>query len=142
MNTNKSTKPNPHPASTVDTSLTCQINSTLPFYATTANTSTFAQLALTAWGAVNSGDTTSDSGNWRVTFPDTTAASPIKIKAPRKLCTVNSFNPTSGKYDVLMKSNFTETTTTETINGTTYTYYLYTWTGAATSSGKYKITCY
>lgn len=119
--TNSGNVENPHPAGSVTSTYGVTINVTLPVFVDPANKS-YAKQALKTWGAMTF------TG---VAMGGTTRDNPIKIKTPRKLESVNSYNSVSGKYDVAQLSNFSMSETSETVNNASYTYYEYTWNGGA-----------
>lgn len=105
---------------------------TLPVFIDVAD-GTYVRQSLKEWGAMTF------SG---VVMQGTSKDDPIKIKTPRKLNSVNSYNEVSGKYDVAQLANFVMTTITENINGADYTYYEYVWNGGAQAAVNMEIKTY
>ncbi len=130
--TNKGNVTNPHPAGSVSSSYGLVRNVTLPVFIDVAN-GTYTKQALRNWGAMT---------YTGVAMQDTTRSNPIRIKTPRKLQSVNSYNAVSGKYDVPQLTNFVMSTVTNSTNGKDYTYYEYVWNGGAMSAVNMEIKTY
>lgn len=130
--TNKGNVTNPHPAGSVSSSYGLIRNVTLPVFIDIAN-GTYTKQALRNWGAMT---------YTGVAMQDTTRSNPIRIKTPRKLQSVNSYNAVSGKYDVSQLTNFIINTVTNSTNGKDYTYYEYIWNGGAMSAVNMEIKTY
>lgn len=130
--TNMGEVTNPCPAGSITTSYNVNIPVTLPVYVDTGN-GTYTQQTLKTWGAMTF------TG---VSMLDQNASSPSRVKTPRKINTINSYNAVSGAYDVAQIGNYTMQETTETINDVSVTYYEYTWTGGALSAVNFEIITY
>ena len=131
--TNAGNVTNPHPASSLTTSYNVTLNVSLPFFVDNQANGTFNKQALKTWGAMT---------YTGIKMEGQTAASPTKIKTPRKLASANSFNAVSGKYDVAQLSNYQMTETNEEVNGVSVPYYLYTWVGGALDAVNFEIITY
>ena len=131
--TNAGEVANPHPASSLTTSYNLTLNVSLPFFVDNQANGTFNKQSLKSWGAMT---------YTGIKMEGQTAASPTKIKTPRKLASANSYNAVSGKYDVAQLSNYQMTEASEEINGVSVTYYLYTWVGGALDAVNFEIITY
>ena len=123
---------NPCPAGSIDCTNSITRNVTLPVFIDDAS-GTYIKQTLKNWGIMTF---------TAVQMKGTTSANPIRIKTPRKINTVNSYNEVSGKYDVLQKQSFKVEEITEDINGKDYPYYEYTWVSGAMGAVKFEIITY
>lgn len=113
---------NPCPAGTATSAYGATINITLPVFIDKADGDGYKDQSLKAWGSMTF------TG---VGMSSTSAANPIKIKTPRTLKSVMSYNSVSGKYDGNQFNNFDMTQVTETIDGVDYRYFEYIYKGGA-----------
>lgn len=123
---------NPHPAGSVSSTADQKVYVTLPVYIDTAS-GQYVKQGLKNWGAMTYSN---------VNMLSTSVANPIRIKTPRKLQQVNSYNSISGKYDVPQLFSFTMTPVMVDVNGEQYQYYEYVWNGGALSAVKMEIKTY
>lgn len=128
--TNAGNVTNPHPPGRV-TSGTITKNITLPLWVDDAG-GEYVKQALKAWGTFS----------YELQMKATNAGNPIRVRTPRKINTINSYNPVSGKYDVVQKGSFSMDTITWEVNGADYTYYEYKWTGGTLDAVKFQIVTY
>ena len=122
----------PLAAGTVDSSQ-ITLNGTYPWYATTATAGTLTKQALVSWNGT-AGNMSTGSNGFEVQ-PHTVAA-PQMFKIPRQVSSIQIYNSFAGKWENDKVSNWKETTSSETINGNTRTYYTYTYNGDARGAVK------
>lgn len=122
----------PLAAGTVDSSQ-ISVNGTYPWYATTATAGTLTKQALVSWNST-AGNMSTGSNGFEVQ-PHTVAA-PQMFKIPRQVSSIQIYNSFAGKWENDKVSNWKETTSSETINGNTRTYYTYTYNGDARGAVK------
>lgn len=122
----------PLAAGTVDSSQ-ITLNGTYPWYATTATAGTLTKQSLIAWNATAGKMSTSSNG---FEVKPHTAAAPQMFKIPRQVSSIQIYNSFAGKWESDKISNWDESTSSETINGNTRTYYTYTYNGDARGAVK------
>ena len=122
----------PLEAGTVDSSQ-ITLNGTYPWYATTATAGTLTKQSLIAWNATAGKMSTSSNG---FEVKPHTAAAPQMFKIPRQVSSIQIYNSFAGKWESDKVSNWDESTSSETINGNTRTYYTYTYNGDARGAVK------
>lgn len=122
----------PLAAGTVDSSQ-ITLNGTYPWYATTATAGTLTKQSLIAWNATAGKMSTSSNG---FEVKPHTAAAPQMFKIPRQVSSIQIYNSFAGKWETDKVSNWDESTSSETINGNTRTYYTYTYNGDARGAVK------
>lgn len=122
----------PLAAGTVDSSQ-ITLNGTYPWYATTATAGTLTKQSLIAWNATAGKMSTSSNG---FEVKPHTAAAPQMFKIPRQVSSIQIYNSFAGKWESDKVSNWDESTSSETINGNTRTYYTYTYNGDARGAVK------
>lgn len=107
------------------------LNGTFPWFASTATAGTLTKQSLVSWnttvGAMSSGE---------FTVQPHTAAAPQMFKLPRKASSLQMYNTVAKAFETVALSDWTETSASETINGTSQTYYTYTYKGDARGSVK------
>lgn len=120
----------PLAAGTVDSS-EISVNGTYPWYASTATAGSLAKQSLVAWsttaGAMSSGE---------FTVQPHTAAAPQMFKLPKKASSLQMYNTVAKAFETVALSDWTETSSSEIINGNTQTYYTYSYKGDARGSVK------
>ena len=124
---------NPHPASSLTTSYNLTLNITLPVWIDNNADGSYNKQALKTWGAMTF------TG---VAMAGQNSGKPTRVKTPRKINTINSYNEVSGKYDVPQKSNYKMEEITENVNGVEVDYFEYTWIGGALDTVKFEIITY
>ena len=124
---------NPHPASSLTTSYNLTLNITLPVWIDNNADGSYNKQALKTWGAMTF------TG---VAMAGQNSGKPTRVKTPRKINTINSYNEVSGKYDVPQKSNYKMEEISETVNGVEVDYFEYTWIGGALDTVKFEIITY
>lgn len=122
----------PLAAGTVDSSQ-ITLNGTYPWYATTATAGILTKQSLIAWNATAGKMSTSSNG---FEVKPHTAAAPQMFKIPRQVSSIQIYNSFAGKWESDKISNWDESTSSETINGNTRTYYTYTYNGDARGAVK------
>lgn len=113
------------------------VNGTYPWYASTSSATSsnpVVKQSLVSWNTTSGSMST---GNFEVQPSGTL---PQVFKLPRQLNTLQMLNTVSGNMETTSKSAYTETTETITINGTSRTYYVYTYNGATRGSVTLKAT--
>lgn len=123
----------PLAASTVDSSA-ITLNGTFPWYASTATAGTLTKQSLVAWNTTAGAMAT---GEFEVQ-PHTSAA-PQMFKLPRKASSLEMYNTVAKAYETVALSDWTETSASESINGTSQIYYTYSYKGDARGSVKLKV---
>lgn len=120
----------PLAAGSVDSSA-ITLNGTFPWFASTATAGSLTKQSLVSWnataGAMSSGE---------FTVQPHTAAAPQMFKLPRKASSLQMYNTVAKAFETVALSDWTETSASETINGTSQTYYTYTYKGDARGSVK------
>lgn len=110
---------------------TIVINGTMPYFATTSVSGTLTKQALLSW-------TTNNMQTPELTLKPVGSGSQ-SFKIPRTKKAITMLNTLTGKHEA-DTSPWTETEVTETINGTDYTYYQYTYSGSSRGEVKIKVT--
>lgn len=120
-------------AGTVDSNA-ITLNGTFPWYASTVTAGTLTKQPLVTWNAIAG---TMATGEFEVR-PHTPTA-PQMFKLPRKASSLEMYSTVSSKYETVKLSDWTETSVSESINGTSQIYYVYSYKGSARSSVKLKV---
>jgi hypothetical protein len=113
------------------------VNGTYPWYASTSTATVsnpVVKQSLVSW---NNTSGSMSTGNFEVQPSGTL---PQVFKLPRQLDTLQMLNTVSGNMESTNKTAFTETTETIIINGTSRTYYVYTYNGATRGAVTLKAT--
>lgn len=120
---------NPHPSSTITSEYGCTMKFSLPVWIDDAS-GTYVKQTLQPW------DSMVFSG---VQMQDTSPLYPIKIKTPRKLKSIMSFNSISDRYDGNQLDNFEVKEVVENINNVSYRYFEYIYKGPAINAIKFEV---
>lgn len=123
----------PLAAGTTDSSA-ITLNGTFPWYASTATAGTLTKQSLVSWNTTAGAMAT---GEFEV--KPHTAAAPQMFKLPRKASSLEMYNTVAKAYETVALSDWTETSASESINGTSQTYYTYSYKGDARGSVKLKV---
>ena len=123
----------PLAAGTVDSNA-ITLNGTFPWYASTATAGTLTKQSLVSWNTTAGAMAT---GEFEV--KPHTAAAPQMFKLPRKASSLEMYNTVAKAYETVALSDWTETSASESINGTSQTYYTYSYKGDARGSVKLKV---
>lgn len=111
------------------------LNGTYPWYASTLTAGVLTKQALIAWNATDGAMQAGANGVGFEVQPHT-AAAPQKFKLPRKATSLQMYNTVAKAFETVALSDWDETTSQDTINGNTRTYYTYTYKGDARGSVK------
>jgi hypothetical protein len=111
------------------------LNGTYPWYASTQTAGVLTKQALIAWNATDGAMQAGATGVGFEVQPHT-AAAPQKFKLPRKATSLQMYNTVAKAFETVALSDWDETTSQDTINGNTRTYYTYTYKGDTRSSVK------
>ena len=111
------------------------LNGTYPWYASTQTAGVLTKQALIAWNATDGAMQAGATGVGFEVKPHT-AAAPQKFKLPRKATSLQMYNTVAKAFETVALSDWDETTSQDTINGNTRTYYTYTYKGDARGSVK------
>lgn len=120
----------PLAAGTVDSPAVI-VNGTYPWYATTVTAGVLTKQALVAWNSTAGSMSTKE-----FTVQPHTATSPQMFKIPRKAATLQMYNTVAKAFETVALSDWTETSSSETINNISHTYYTYSYKGDARGSVK------
>lgn len=115
----------PLAAGTVDSS-EISVNGTYPWYASTGTAGTLTKQTLVAWNA-----TSGKMSSGEFTVKPHTAAAPQMFKLPRVATSLQMYNTVAKAFETVALSDWTQTSSSETINGNTQTYYTYSYKGDA-----------
>lgn len=110
-----------------------KLNGTYPWYASTQTAGVLTKQALIAWNATDGAMQAGATGVGFEVKPHT-AAAPQKFKLPRKATSLQMYNTVAKAFETVALSDWDETTSQDTINGNTRTYYTYTYKGDARGS--------
>lgn len=111
------------------------LNGTYPWYASTQKAGELTKQALIAWNAT-AGAMQAGATNVGFEVQPHTASAPQKFKLPRKATSLQMYNTVAKAFETVSLSDWDETTSQDTINGNTCTYYTYTYKGDARGSVK------
>ena len=111
------------------------LNGTYPWYASTQTAGVLTKQALIAWNATAGAMQAGATGVGFEVQPHT-ASAPQKFKLPRKATSLQMYNTVAKAFETVALSDWDETTSQDTINGNTSTYYTYTYKGDARGSVK------
>lgn len=120
----------PLAAGTVD-STAITVNGTFPWFASTETAGELKKQSLVAWNA-----TAGNMSSGEFTVQPHTAAAPQMFKLPKKAASLQQYNTVAKAFETVALSDWTETSSTETINGVERTYYTYSYKGDARGSVK------
>lgn len=120
----------PLAAGTVDSSAVT-VNGTYPWYATTVTAGELTKQALVKWNS-----TAGSMSTGEFTVQPHTATHPQTFKIPRQAASLQMYNTVAKAFETVALSDWTETSSSETINNISHTYYTYSYKGDARGSVK------